>query len=169
MSDFNVVAREFREEVGSDEASRRRHKLIARLQDMISNCKGEESIDDADVLITLRSIIACSYLSFNGEQFHHNGVIIPIDHHAIELAVATNIEGAFYEEYGGEIGLQRALSMLRMMTSYLNEDGETRFGMTNFGLQMMDKLMESLCDMARDAIDQAGCVTTESMGMGVMQ
>ena len=94
----------------------------------------------------LRHTLAAAYMDLRGMEFHHAGVVLPLNGSVLDAAIDNNIIGAFLQEYGSEQGTKNACKMLG---EYMLNGTD----ITPVGLDVLDNMNRAFCDMVRGMLD----------------
>ncbi|MGL6603783.1 hypothetical protein ACSZN2_19830 [Aeromonas hydrophila] len=94
----------------------------------------------------LRHTLAAAYMDLRGMEFHHAGVVLPLNGSVLGAAIDNNIIGAFLQEYGSEQGTKNASKMLG---EYMLNGTD----ITPVGLELLDNMNRAFCNLIRGMLD----------------
>ena len=94
----------------------------------------------------LRHTLGAAYMDLRGMEFHHAGVVLPLNGSVLDAAIDNNIIGAFLQEYGSEQGTKNACKMLG---EYMLNGTD----ITPVGLELLDGMNRAFCELARGMLD----------------
>ena len=112
----------------------------------------------------LRHTLGAAYMDLRGMEFHHAGVVLPLNGSVLDSAIDNNIIGAFLQEYGSEQGTKNACKMLG---EYMLNGTD----ITPVGLELLDNMNRAFCNLIRGMLDagQDPMVELERERKGVLQ
>ena len=112
----------------------------------------------------LRHTLGAAYMDLRGMEFHHAGVVLPLNGSVLDAVIDNNIIGAFLQEYGSEQGTKNACKMLG---EYMLNGTD----ITPVGLELLDNMNRAFCNLIRGMLDagQDPMVELEREHKGVLQ